>query len=468
VSACLSWNVGVCVEGYVIRRVCAAAIIAALPLTAGLPAAHADVFYQAQTLATAVHVTVTQQPASSLITASLIDDAVSYASSEFDSGNTSEALAAPAFPGSLVVQGPRLLCSQLFSCPVTPPNYPLLADASFPRRAKDTASVSGAPMGSGPFVVTPLSANATAADDGNEATTRADSVKLLTGTPGAIDVGASNASTSLHSTTDGLVVRVTTFVHDIAIGALVHISSVSAVDEVTLMPGKPLIAKPHLTVTGLTVAGHDASIDDKGLHVDGVGGPGLTQRVAQQGISIHTVGAQHRETNNGSRSDATALAVDVSLPVSGVPYIPNPLPPLPPPFDQIPALPGVNANGVYIAHVTFGSVGAAAGLGTEPTFDLGGRSPAPTQKGSGGGASANGPSTGSLVGGKSFVSQLARTHQNAPPAVAPAEAGALRGFVDRLSKGDIESLYLVLALGTLALFIGWRTAVAVRPRRRTQ
>jgi hypothetical protein len=52
--------------------------------------------------------------------------------------------------------------------------------------------------------------------------------------------------------------------------------------------------------------------------------------------------------------------------------------------------------------------------------------------------------------------------------VAPAEAGALRGFVDRLSKGDIESLYLVLALGTLALFIGWRTAVAVRPRRRTQ
>lgn len=440
-----------------IRRVCTAAIIAALPLTTGLTAAHAAVFFQAQTLATAVHVTVTQEPASSLITASLIDDAVSYASSEFDSGNASEALAAPAFPGNLVVQGPQLLCSQLFSCPVTPPNYPLLADASYPRQAKDTATVSGAPMGSGPFVVTPLSANATAGGDGNDATTRAAGLNLLAGTPGAITVGASNATSSVHSTTDGLVVSVTSFVHDIAIGDLVHIATVRAGDEVTLSPGHAPVAKPHITVSGVTVAGRNASVDDQGLHVDGAAGPGLTQRIDQQGISVRTVGAQHQESRNGSRSEATALAVDVSLPVSGVPYIPNPLPPLPPPFDQIPALPGVNANGVYVAHVTFGAVGAAAALGAEPTFADG----SPSQPTNGPGAVTTNARARTVLAGNTFVDKLAGRPQTAPPAVATPQS-VLRVFVDLVTKADMESLYLVMALGTVAIFVGWRTTVSLR------
>src|SRR5262249_51412470 len=63
--------------GLVIRRICTAAAVAALPLVSGLPSAHADAFFQGETNATAVHVTVTQEPASSLITASLFDDAVS-------------------------------------------------------------------------------------------------------------------------------------------------------------------------------------------------------------------------------------------------------------------------------------------------------------------------------------------------------------------------------------------------------
>ena len=447
-----------------IRRVCTAAIIAAVPLTTGLTAAHADVFFQAQTLATAVHVTVTQEPASSLITASLIDDAVSYASSEFDSGSASEALAAPAFPGNLVVQGPQLLCSQLFSCPVTPPDYPLLADASYPRQAKDTATLSGAPTGSGPFVITPLTADATAASDGNDANTRATGLELLAGTPGAITAGASDATASVHSTADGLVLSVTTVVHDIDIGDLVHIAAVHAVDEVTLSPRHAPVATPRITVTGVTVAGHGASVDDQGLHVAGAAGPGLTQRVDHQGISIRTVGARHQETSNSSRSEATALAVDVSLPVSGVPYIPNPLPPLPPPFDQIPALPGVDANGVYVAHVTIGAVGAAAGFGTEPTFPVGDTGQQ-THLGSPPDAAAR---TGTPAGGNTFVNKLARPSQSAPPAVATAPRNVLRVFIDVVSKADMESLYLVMALGTLTLFVGWRAAVSIRPNRRAR
>src|SRR5205814_1426734 len=62
-----------------------------VPLFWAARPATAAAFLEAQTTATAVHVTVTQQPASSIVTASLIDDAVAYAASDFDSGGSSEA-----------------------------------------------------------------------------------------------------------------------------------------------------------------------------------------------------------------------------------------------------------------------------------------------------------------------------------------------------------------------------------------
>src|SRR4051812_46972174 len=80
------------------RRAWMIAAALVTPVVAAVPAAHADAVFQVQTIAAAVHVNVTQQPASSIITASLFDDAVAYAASEFDSGGSSEALAASAFP----------------------------------------------------------------------------------------------------------------------------------------------------------------------------------------------------------------------------------------------------------------------------------------------------------------------------------------------------------------------------------
>src|SRR3954463_12704920 len=184
-------------------RVTTVGLFALAPLLPGTAPATADVFLQAQTTATAVHVTVTQQPAASIITASLFDDAVAYAAGDYDSGGSSEALAAPAFPGRLVVQGPQLLCSEVFDCPVSPPSYPLLADASYPRRPHDRATASGQPMGSGPFVVTPVSAGAAAGAAGNSGTTTGANASLLAGTPGAITIGASSASSTVAATTEG-------------------------------------------------------------------------------------------------------------------------------------------------------------------------------------------------------------------------------------------------------------------------
>jgi len=441
---------------------CTVIALTAAPLLMGLPAAHAEAFFQVETSAAAVHLTVTQEPASSIITASLLDDAISYAASEFDSGGSSEALAAPAFPGKLVVQGPQLLCSQLFSCPAQPPDYPLLADASYPRQRQDTATVSGDPMGSGPFVVAPLSATARAAADSNKAGTRAGSASLLAGTPGAVTVGASTATTLVQRSGSRAIATVTATASDITIGGLVHIASVRAIDRVIATAGKSPTAHPKVIVSGVTVAGHTATIDDKGVHIDGNNAGALGQRIAQQGVSIRTLGVQHRHTRNGSRSEALGLRVDVAVPVSGVPYIPNPLPPFPPPFDPIPALPGVNANGTYVGHLTIGAVGAAAGIGSEPIFGPGSTPPVDSGRKPGEvGSSPQQPSA--PLGGDDLVDNLASL-ASAAPSVATGTP-VLRGFIDLVSKNQIETLYAVLALGSLALFVGWRAGVAVRAGR---
>lgn len=444
------------------HRVCIVFALTAAPLLTGVPAAHAEAFFQVETSAAAVHVTVTQQPASSIITASLLDDAVAYAASGYDSGGSSEALAAPAFPGNLVVQGPQLLCTQLFSCPVSPPNYPLLADASYPRQRHATADLSGRPMGSGPFIVTPVSATARASANSNAARTEAGSADLLAGTAGAVSVGASSATTAVHRTGRRAVATVSATASDVSIGGLVHIASVRAVDRVTAQPGRSPIAHPTITVAGVTVAGHAATIDDRGVHVAGEGTDDLGKRIAQHGLTIRTIGTQHRRTHHGSRSQAVGLRVDVTLPVNGVPYIPNPLPPLPPPLDQIPALPGVNANGTYIAHVTIGAVGAATGVGIEPAVNIGNNA-TPEAGTSAGSRSATG--SAAPVGGDDFVDKLATPAPASPPSIASRSPGVLQGFVDRISKEQMETLYAVLALGSLTLFIGWRAAAFVRAGR---
>jgi hypothetical protein len=440
----------------VLRAAATCALGLLLPIASALPAS-ADVFFQAQTTATAVHVTITQQPAGSIITASLIDDAVAYAASDFDSSGGSDAQAAPAYPGRLVVQGPALLCSEVFPCPAPPPDYPLLAEASYPRNPTDKATLSQQPAGSGPFVVTPLTADAQAHDAGNAGDTAAGGASILAGTPVDVTVAASHSATSVHTTATTLSVHVESTVHDVDIGGLVHVNAVRAVDDITVADGKKPTDTPSITVSGVTVAGQPATIDDHGVHIAGQNGPSLSQRLDAQGISIRTVGVDKTDTATGGRSDAVGLAVDFAVPVSGVPYIPNPLPPLPPPFDQIPQLPGVNANGTYVGHVTLGSVGATGGVEQEPAFDLGGALQPTGTPGSVGGSSAAGGASAPL-GGNQLVRSLGVPPVQAPPAVAAPRSGLI-GFVDSLSEHALDILYAVLALGTAAMFIGWRGAV---------
>jgi hypothetical protein len=433
------------------------AVSAAVPMLAATPAAAAD-YYRAQTTATAVHLRLTQQPAASIITASLFDDAIAYAAGDFETAGGSEALASPAFPGKLVTQGPALLCSQVFDCPAQPPAYPLLAAASYPRQKQ--ASIDGAgPLASGPLVLTPVSARAAATPTGNAADTSGATTTLLAGTPVALTVGTSRATSRVSSSGDRLRVHVESVVTDVVVGGLLRIESVRAVDDILVVPGERPRSQPRVTVAGVSVAGEHATIDDSGVHVAGRNGDALGRQLAARGIDVRTVAAGSEITRTAARAEATALLLDLALPVDGLPYVPNPLPPPPPPFDQIPAVPGVNANGTYLAQVTLGAVGAVAGIGRDGELDLGDIGPLPSDRPDRTPVDAS-PQPEPLAG-PDLVDGLA----NPPAAVPPAVAGpqtVLRGLSDLLSPEALERLYLVMAVGSMGLLLGWRASVAAR------
>ncbi len=439
---------------------CAAVGLAVVLASAGAglapaAAAPATYYFEGETTATAVHLTLTQKPASSIITASLVDDAAGYAASAYDSSGSSEAQAATLYPGNLVVQGPSLFCEDVFgsdpfpACPVPPPAYPLLADASYPRSQTAHAQTNQQPVGSGPFVLTPASADATATADGNDGSTIGTGLSLLAGSPAAITVGAAAAHSTLRTTGTDIDVHVQSTVSDVTIAGLVHIASVRAVDDVTVHgTGKP-VDHPAITVSGVTVAGQQASIDGDGIHIAGQNGPSLAQKIAEQGLTLRTVGVNRADTAGSARSDATGLSIGFSVPVSGLPYIPNPLPP---PFD---AVPGVNANGTYVGTITLGAAGAVAAGQTQPGFDLGGFVAPLT------GPVATPPSTPPAANPPS-----APVVASIPPAVPPVVASRPGLFHAVLDAFSLRDLYGVLALGTVLMFVGWRGMMLARMLRR--
>jgi hypothetical protein len=67
------------------------------------------------------------------------------------------------------------------------------------------------------------------------------------------------------------------------------------------------------------------------------------------------------------------------------------------------------------------------------------------------------------LAGRDLLTGLAPTPSQPAPAVAPATP-LLRRFEDLLPAGQLETLYAVLALGTLGLFLAWRAGVLVRHR----
>lgn len=448
--------------GFAVRRALPAATalgIAVLTMTAAAPASAAgsgSEFFSATTTTSALHVSFAQSPADSIITASLVDDAVGYAASTYGGDGSSDAQAAPFYPGKLVVQGPALLCSDVFTCPATPPAYPLLADASYPRQRSASISTSKQSVGvPKALAVTPATANATAGATGNHSQTSTGGVSLLPGTPIGVAFGASTAASTVTTSSQGEVVHVESALSGITIGGLIRIDSVRTVDDVTLRAGQRPVDQPKIIVSGVTVAGQPATIDGSGIHVAGQDGPALTKTLANSGLTVRSLGVTRSDTANSARSTAGGLQVDVSVPVTSAPYIPNPLASVPP-FDQ---LPGVDLKGTYLASLQIGGAGIAGasqrqiGVGAGPL----------TPSHSGSGVAAPRGTSGSGTAGTPAIPGTPGTPgtpgQQAPLVAAAASHG---GFLDALSREALESLYLVLALGSAAIFLGWRGSAMLR------
>lgn len=448
--------------------VCVGVLAAGLaaPLASATSAAAADTaFVHVETAAAAVLMSSAQHPGLTPFSSEVVDDATAYTASVLDSGGGSQAQAAAIYPGALVVQGPALLCQEIVpqyfgtDCPFTPPDYPLLADASYPTHPHDAAAAGGQPVGGSglPLTLVPGRAEATAAERGNDATTSTTAVDLLAGTPAAMTIGSAVSSTTSHATEGTVTVRVESVLHDVTIAGAVHVAVIDAVDEITAAPGTRPVDRPHVTVGGVTVAGQAATIDEAGVHVAGQDGPAPPQPLRQQGVSVRLVGVDRSDHPGVARSTATGLLVTAAVPVQGVPSVPNPVgcPPDPFPCPPDPS----NLNATYLVDLTLGSVGALATAQPGFSFALG--TPLLTPPGNGVlGVRDSAP----VAAAASPTSAGAGTPAAAAPRMGPPvrPRWLLAGFL----HVPLDALYAVLALVTASVFVGWRAVVTLAAGRR--
>jgi hypothetical protein len=419
--------------------------------------APATSYFSATTTASAIHVSFTQSPADSIITGSLVNDAAGYATSGFDSGGSSEAAAAPLYPGSLVVGGPGLLCTDLFMCPFTPPAYPLLADASYPRdpRAHALSRKPTVALGS-VLSVTPSGAAAQAHIDGNSSTTRTGRISLLGGTPLALSIGSSTASTRVETHGRVMTIDVGSALSDIRVGPLLKIGAIRTTDAMSFVPGHHPADHPRVRISGVTVAGQSATITSTGIHLAGHHLASLANKLVRSGIKVHTLGVARTDHANSARSSAGGVEIDFAAPLKNAPYIPNPLANLP----GLNEIPGVDLKGTYLGLVQLGGAGAAGALQQQP----GGAMPPASTTGRAPKTSRARPTSRSGNNSTTAGAVKAPTATPPPPAVAASPQSGVRLFTVALSRDDLLTLYLVLALGTAGIFLGWRGSVVYRRR----
>jgi hypothetical protein len=379
----------------------AALALVALPASSD-PAGATSAGYAVTTAGAAVRVLSTQKPAFSIATGDVVDQTLGLVSSSFGS-STSEARAASYYPGDLLAQAGQLICGQFGPCPIEPPTYPLLAEASWPTVEHAMVEPAGPAAGT---------ASATATSTGNAASTTA-----AGGASGGLKVGGSTSSTSTATRPDGMHVRVATTLHDVTIGPLA-IASVRVTDDVLVRPDGRTTSRPRVAAEGATVAGTPVELGSTPL-------PALAER----GLSVRIVGTEAA----GARSGATGVRIDLSEPVQG---LGAPAPGLP------------NLDRTYVGSFVLGQVAVLAardGLFQLPTLPL----PTlpsgvvPVSNGSAGGLPLTGPGA---------------VPRPQPPAVVQGQPGpwlVLRSF--RLDDVDLTDLYAVLAVGAVAGLVVSRT-----------
>lgn len=381
--------------------------------------------YDVSATAVGVALQSTQQPAASVVTAGLVDSTAAYSSSALSSYGTAAARAAAVYPGDLVAGGAALLCANLLPCPVTPPDYPLLADATYPSRPSASA---GAPAGG--------SASARAAP--YETTGTAAATAFSAPAPVVLRIGAATATTRTWVDAAGAHALSRSVLHDVTIGPLV-IAALEAVDAVDVTAAGQVRDHPLLTLSGVTLAGVPASVDDRGVHVAGQDQALPDRTLAQQGLTARVLTATRQDASGVARSAAAGLLVTFELPLSGAP--------------QLPGVPSLNRS--YLGSALVGGAGAVVAAADLPALELPQLPPPPA-----GSASAVVlPPTGGSAGPPVLaLPAVPRTGQ--PPVAAPP----LRRVVAWLPLPDLQQVALLLLVVPLGLLVLWRAGTALGRR----
>jgi hypothetical protein len=382
--------------------------------------AEPTVVYEIVTTAVGVSVSSTQRPAASVVTGGLVDSSTGYSSSALSSAGASASASAAFYPGDLVASGPTLLCSEFLPCPVSPPAYPLLAQASWPERPAASAD-SPAPVGSASAAAHQL------ATDGRTQLTR----ESAPGTPVVVATGAQTTTTRAWADDAGGHVRSSSTLHDVVVGPL-RIAVLTVTDDVAVTPAGRVTDRPKVELGGVTFAGVAASIDDEGVHLVGVSEPLPTQAFAEHGVSVRALGTTRTDGKGAARSTAGGLQLTFTAPVQGVPPV-------------VPGLPSVDRS--YLGSVTIGGVGAAVGVGA-PGEPLLAALPA---------APASSLDARLLPAKQLGTSPLPAGGATSLPAGARATAvAAAPRHRPVLPQADLRWLAFALAVVPTSLLIGWR------------
>src|SRR5699024_1901915 len=146
----------------------------------------------------------------------------------------------------------------------------------------------------------------------------------------------------------------------VSVAGLLHIDAVKSRAVVRNDGHGHVSKKASTTASGVTVAGHKATIDDRGISIDGQGPGGailaglndaLEQALAMLGVSSRIVGTQTSEEDTGLSVRAAGLRIAIDHEVKDLPTLQLPCLPIP----ELPCIAPPNPNGKYSATLLLGN-----------------------------------------------------------------------------------------------------------------
>lgn len=260
----------------------------------------------------------------------LIDARYPHAQADVASGDQATAHGSLLDPGNLVQTLPYEVaanCPPPSPFPQQPPPggcpqfpaWPFGADADLahPNASGNVAGSAVGPLafGAGAYELTVAAGSAAATATGGDATLSA---------PAALSVTSGSAQATVTALGAEAVSQVTERLQGIKIAGLVDIAAIESTAQVRTAAGAAGQASGRLTVTGVTVAGQAASLDESGLHLLGQSAAlpldparQALEQLRQAGITVTLLQPQRvANTGYGSYTGA-AVAVTLASPQDG-------------------------------------------------------------------------------------------------------------------------------------------------------